>query len=156
MWNYLSIPTLQRLQRLSLEMYKWFLTTLDNGCDYLSRDTLSFNIFSVLCAMPSDTTKFLHIWNACYMLNILKHKDNLYHSLCCKWLCFPSDGGLILESALYPGYMVGQSGQKAPKVPRMKKFHVRKYTLIKSFVYKTIRVSKVSCIKWSAYQKFRV
>ena len=41
--------------------------------------------------------------------------------------------------------MAGQSGQKAPKVPRLK-----------SFVYKTIRVSKVSCIKRYAYQKFRV
>ena len=41
--------------------------------------------------------------------------------------------------------MVGQSGQKAPKVPRMK-----------SFTLENIRVSKVSCIKRYAYQKFRV
>ena len=43
------------------------------------------------------------------------------------------------------GSMVGQSGQKAPKVPRMK-----------SFMLENIRVSKVSCIKRYAYQKFRV
>ena len=41
--------------------------------------------------------------------------------------------------------MVGQSGQKAPKVPRMK-----------SFTLENIRVSRVSCIKRYAYQKFRV
>ena len=44
-----------------------------------------------------------------------------------------------------PITMVGQSGQKAPKVPRMK-----------SFTLENIRVSKVSCIKRYAYQKFRV
>ena len=38
-----------------------------------------------------------------------------------------------------------ESGQKAPKVPRMK-----------SFTLENIRVSKVSCIKRYAYQKFRV
>ena len=52
-------------------------------------------------------------------------------------------------------YMVGQSGQKSAKGSTYEKFHVRKYTRIKSFVYKTIRVSKVSCIKWYAYQKLR-
>ena len=41
--------------------------------------------------------------------------------------------------------MFGQSGQKAPKVPSMKSFTLEK-----------IRVSKVSCIKRYAYQKFRV
>ena len=45
---------------------------------------------------------------------------------------------------------------KSAKGSTYEKFHVRKHTRIKSFVYKTIRVSKVSCIKWYAYQKFRV
>ena len=58
--------------------------------------------------------------------------------------------------------MVGQSGQKAPKVPHMKSFTLEnirvskvsciKDTRIKSFMYKMIRVSKVACIKWYAYQ----
>ena len=45
---------------------------------------------------------------------------------------------------------------KSAKGSTYEKFHVRKHTRIKSFGYKTIRVSKVSCIKWYAYQKFRV
>ena len=44
---------------------------------------------------------------------------------------------------------------KSAKGSKYEKFHVRKHTRIKSFVYKTIRVSKVSCIKWYAYQKLR-
>ena len=44
---------------------------------------------------------------------------------------------------------------KSAKGSTYEKFHVRKHTRIKSFVYKTIRVSKVSCIKWYAYQKLR-
>ena len=45
---------------------------------------------------------------------------------------------------------------KSAKGSTYEKFHVRKHTRIKSFVHKTIRVSKVLCIKWYAYQKFRV
>ena len=45
---------------------------------------------------------------------------------------------------------------KSAKGSTYEKFHVRKHTRIKSVVHKTIRVSKVSCIKWYAYQKFRV
>ena len=54
---------------------------------------------------------------------------------------------------------------KSAKGSTYEKFHVRKHTRIKSFVYKTIRIksfvykmiraSKVSCIKWYAYQKLR-
>ena len=35
-WNYLSIPKLQRCNRWSLGMDKWFNLTLYNGCNYLS------------------------------------------------------------------------------------------------------------------------
>ena len=35
-WNYLSIPKLQRLHRWSLGMEKWFHPTLYRACDYLS------------------------------------------------------------------------------------------------------------------------
>ena len=35
-WEYLSIPKLQRSNRWSLGMDKWFHPTLYNGCDYLS------------------------------------------------------------------------------------------------------------------------
>ena len=45
---------------------------------------------------------------------------------------------------------------KSAKGSTYEKFHVKKHTRIKRFVYITIRVSKVSCIKWYAYQKFRV
>ena len=45
---------------------------------------------------------------------------------------------------------------KSAKGSTYEKFHVRKHTRIKSFVYKTICVSKVPCIKWYVYQKFRV
>ena len=35
-WNYLSVPKLQRLNRWSLGMDKWFHPTLHRACDYLS------------------------------------------------------------------------------------------------------------------------
>ena len=42
-WNYLSIPKLQRCNRWSLGMDKWFHTTLYNGCNYLSMLGLKLN-----------------------------------------------------------------------------------------------------------------
>ena len=42
-WNYLSIPKLQRCNRWSLEMDKWFQTTLHYGRNYLSMLGLKLN-----------------------------------------------------------------------------------------------------------------
>ena len=46
-----------------------------------------------------------------------------------------------------PGYYGWPKWTKSAKGSTYEKFHVRKHTRIKSFVYKTIRVSKVSCLK---------
>ena len=42
-WNYLSIPKLQRCNRWSLGMDKWFHPTLYHACDYLSMLGLGLN-----------------------------------------------------------------------------------------------------------------
>ena len=53
-----------------------------------------------------------------------------------------------LESLLFGDVIYGwPKWTKSAKGSTYEKFHVRKHTRIKSFVYKTIRVSKVSCIK---------
>ena len=58
-WNYLSIPKLQRLHRWSLEIDKFFLPTLNRGCNYLS--LLGFKLNNVRKQGPGgwELTSFL-------------------------------------------------------------------------------------------------
>ena len=79
----------------------------------------------------------------CYLnLNIPKYHPSLFAQFRAGIL------PLVIEVGRYRGLPYGwPKWTKSAKGSTYEKFHVRKHTRIKSFVYKTIRVSKVSCIK---------